>query len=443
MKSYDEMAKSILERREQYRERNRRISRGLSVCGVCVCLFAAIGVGGWRVTMQKDDPVYTINPDVLDTVTDTQEPIIVVDPPQGQQILDTTPGHDITDIPVEMPEDVTVIELPIGSSVLSDINIPITTESLWENADLVVIGEFLGTDGTEVTENMQFISDGRVKINEIKKGEIETEEPLTIAYYGGMVTVAQIVSKVPSERLEKYGWLNMTKEEQQNFVITWSTSFVSTDLKEGETYLLFLCENEYGYFVMCDAYGARLVNEEGKAYNVSTKLYEEIPALAKYSSLEEAKTDETYGEYLPEYIPDGYWVENIKHYKDENNDYLSGLWSYGYDDIRWKISPTDEYTDSRRTSVADTVNYDLSLYPIPRADSVPEELREIVDNPVFLAEEVDIDVIYRRATYMADAGEREGYRINFSMQVGEYVAEIRTEGITPETLYDMIKNIKD
>ena len=120
-----------------------------------------------------------------------------------------------------------------------------------------------------------------VKINEIKKGEIETEEPLTISYYGGMVTVAQIVSKVPSERLEKYGWLNMTKEEQQSFVITWSTSFVSTDLKEGETYLLFLCENEYGYFVMCDSYGARRINEDGMVYNPDTRLYEDMPVLGE------------------------------------------------------------------------------------------------------------------------------------------------------------------
>ncbi|MBE6616870.1 MAG: hypothetical protein E7627_02825 [Ruminococcaceae bacterium] len=445
MKSYDEMAKSVLERRDRHREKQSMMKKSISLAVMCVCLTLVIGVGGWQVAMQMEEPNYispdnTSETDNTGIITETDPPIFVTEQPEASHILDTTPGHDISEIPVEIPGDATVIHIPNSSGAMQDICIPITTEGLFENADLVVIGEFLGTDGTEVTENMQFISDGRVNINEIKKGEIETEEPLTISYYGGMVTVAHIVSKVPSERLEKYGWLSMTKEEQQNFVVTYSSSLTSADLVEGETYLLFLAQNEYGYFVMCDSYGARRINNEGQAYNVSTRLYEEIPTLAKYSSLEEAKTDETYGEYLPEYIPDGFWVESIKHYKDENSNYLSGLWSRGYDDIRWKISYADEYTESRRTSADDLVNYDLSLYPIPRAESVPDELREIVDNPVFLAEEVNLDVIYRRA-YWIDDGEDSGYRINFSVLVGDVVIEIRTEGIPPETIYDMINNI--
>lgn len=441
MKSYDEMAKSVLERRDRHREKRLMTMRSVTVAAICLCLFGGIGISAWRIAERPDVPddfSATVQPVTESPVGESPE--TAGKPPEASHILDTTPGHDISDIPVEIPGDATVIHIPNSSGAMQDICIPVTTEGLFENADLVVIGEFLGTDSTEVTETMLFVSQGGVIINEMIKGEIETEEPLTISFYGGKVPVAQIVSKVPAERLEKYGWLDMTKEEQQNFVVTYSSSLTSADLVEGETYLLFLAKNEYGYFVMCDSYGARRINNEGQAYNASTRLYEEIPTLAKYSSLEEAKMDETYGEYLPEYIPDGFWVESIKHYKDENNNYLSGLWSRGYDDIRWKISCADEYTESRRTSADDLVNYDLSLYPIPRAESVPDELREIVDNPVFLAEEVNLDVIYRRA-YWSDDGEDSGYRINFSVLVGDVVIEIRTEGIPPETLYDMINNI--
>lgn len=446
MKNYDEMAKSVLKRRDEYREKQSMMKRSISLSVVCLCLTLVIGVGGWQVAMQKGEPNYispdnTAEIDNTGIITEADPPIPVKEQPEASQILDTTPGHDITDIPIEIPEDVTVIHIPNSSGAMQDICIPINTKSLFDNADLVVTGKFLGTDSTEVTETMLFVSRGGVTINEVIKGEVKTDEPLTISFYGGKVPVAQIVSKVPAERLEKYGWLSMTKEEQQSFVVTYSSSLTSADLEEGETYLLFLGQNEYGNFVMCDAYGARKINEEGKVYNPATRLYEEMPIHEQYASLAEAKADGEFGKFMPDFIPNGFWTESIKHYKDENNNYMSGLWSRGYDDIRWKISYADEYTESRRTSADDIVNYVLSLYPIPRADSVPEELREIVDNPVFLAEEVDIDVIYRRATYMVDAGEGEGYRINFSIKVGVLVIEIRTEGITPETLYDMVKNI--
>lgn len=444
MKSYNEMAKNVLERRNKYREKQSRIMKSVSITSLCVCLAAVIGVGGWQIAVDSahghHDVGYTTDPtpSIPDETVETENDVKDI---EISDVLDTTPGHDVTDIPIEIPGDATVIYIPSSSGAMQDINIPITTDSLFRNADLVVIGEFLGTDSTEVTETMLFVSQGGVTVNEIIKGEIDTDEQLTISFYGGMVPVAQIVSKVPAERLEKFGWLDMTKEEQQTFVVTYSSSLTSADLEKGETYLLFLCQNEYGYFVMCDAYGARRVNGEGKAYNVSTRLYEEIPLLAEYPSLVDAKTDEEFGGYLPENIPSGFWAENIKHYKDETYNYLSGLWSRGYDDIRWKISYADEYTESRRTSADDLVNYDLSLYPIPRAESVPDEIREMVEDPVFLGDEVTLDVINRRAYYVYDEGEGEGYRINFSVQVGDVVICIRTEGITPETLYGMLKNI--
>lgn len=443
MKSYDEMAKSVLERREQYRDRNRRISRSLSVSGMCICLLAVICVGGWRIAVQNQVPQPPIETDAVDT----QAPIVVTAPPKADTVLDTTPGHDVTDIPTEIPGDVTVNNIPdYEILVKADYNIPITATSLFENADLVVIGVYEGTNSVSANEYMQIITRGTVRAIDVRKGDVKEDETIQIDYSGGVMTVSQIISSVPNlsnERLEKYGWLDMTKDEQEKFTVGYMVSggTLGADLTVGEKYLFFLSRSEDGYFVMCDAYGARKINDEGKVYNPDTRLYEEIPMLEQYASLEEAKADEEFGKFMPDFIPDGFWAESIKHYKDETYNYLSGLWSFRYDDIRWKISYADEYAESRRTSADDIVNYDLSLYPIPRADSVPEELREIVDNPVFLAEEVDIDVIYRRTTYMIDAGEGEGYRINFSIKVGALVIEIRTDGITPETLYDMIKNI--
>lgn len=61
--------------------------------------------------------------------------------------------------------------------------------------------------------------------------------------------------------------------------------------------------------------------------------------------------------------------------------------------VTWRISRFDEDDKTRITSAADRKNYDLAFYPIPRAESVPGELREIVDNPIFLVDELTLGVV--------------------------------------------------
>ena len=56
----------------------------------------------------------------------------------------------------------------------------------------------------------------------------------------------------------------------------------------------------------------------------------------------------------------------------------------------------DESMAGRVTAVEDRENYDMGLYPIPLADSVPEELWEIVGHPIFRAEELTLEAVQRR-----------------------------------------------
>ena len=463
MKSYEEMAKNVLERRDEYNKakaQRAKMARGAAITAVCLCISVGIGIGGWTAVNQKNDghgdlgnapdlpPVYEsevaetdgytdLDPDSTD-VPDTSKT------PTADPVIDTTPGHDVEQLPIEIPDGTTIIHIPSSSGALQDINISLKTADLLETADLVLIGEYLGTENTTVNEYLHFISHGKVKIAEVLKGEVDADEPIEVSFTGGQMTVAQVLSKVPGEipeeRLANYGWLSMTKEEQETFVVQYMVGGADWELEEGK-YLFFLMEGEEGYYICCDMFGAREINSDGKAYNPDTRLYEDIPVLYRYASLDEAKGDATYCKYLPEYIPAGFWVESIKHFDVGEQDNFSALWSRGYDDISWKVSKADEYSDSRRTSTADTVNYDLSLYPIPRAETVPEELMEIVDNPVFDADEVTLEVIYRRAYKVDDSGDTDGYRINFSIQTGDIIIEIRTKGITPEELYAMLGDI--
>jgi hypothetical protein len=74
--------------------------------------------------------------------------------------------------------------------------------------------------------------------------------------------------------------------------------------------------------------------------------------------------------------------------------------------ISWEVSLLKDNDKTRITHVTDTKNYDLALYPIPRADSVPDELREIVDNPIFLIDELTLDTVRARSYEVSDSGSK-------------------------------------
>lgn len=158
-------------------------------------------------------------------------------------------------------------------------------------------------------------------------------------------------------------------------------------------------------------------------------------------TLDKAQGDPDFGEYMLQTIPNGFAVESIRRYKDQNSDYLSGLWCKGYDDLRWKVSHFTEGDAARVTRVADKTNYDLSLYPIPRAESVPGELREIVDNPIFLAEELTLEAVRARSYWIEEAGDSTGWRIEFSVKYDDIIVEVRSDGLEPEWVYNQLINL--
>lgn len=158
-------------------------------------------------------------------------------------------------------------------------------------------------------------------------------------------------------------------------------------------------------------------------------------------TLAQAQEDGTFGAYMLSSVPTGFTAESICRYKDQNSDYLSGLWCKGYDDLRWKVSYYSEADAAHLTSVADTQNYDLALYPIPRAESVPAELREIVDNPIFEAKELTLETVYARAYQLNDAGDSGGWRMDFTVKYGDILVEIHTQGISPEWVYEQLKKL--
>lgn len=160
-------------------------------------------------------------------------------------------------------------------------------------------------------------------------------------------------------------------------------------------------------------------------------------------SYEEALDDPSYGAYMLQTVPSGFSEESIRRYKDQASDYLSGLWGNGYDEIRWKVYKLSGADETRLTNITDKENYDLSLYPIPRASSVPEKLREIVDNPIFFAEELTVDTVWARAYKTGETGDSTGWRMAFSVKYGDVVVEVRTKGVHPEWVYQQLKMLME
>jgi len=155
-----------------------------------------------------------------------------------------------------------------------------------------------------------------------------------------------------------------------------------------------------------------------------------------------AYADPDFGAYLPVDLPSGFTFESATRVNDQEKNSLSALWIKGMGEIHWRVSALGEDDQARITSIADRQNYDLARYPIPRADSVPDELREIVTDPIFRMEDLTLEVVQARADEAADAGDISGPRMRFSVLYGDILVEIRIKGATPEDIFQLLQQIE-
>ncbi len=154
-----------------------------------------------------------------------------------------------------------------------------------------------------------------------------------------------------------------------------------------------------------------------------------------------AYADPDFGAYLPRDLPSGFAFDDAVRVISQEQSSLSALWVKGMGDIHWRVSALKEADKARITSVADTQNYDLSLYPIPRADSVPDELREIVNDPVFRSGELTLAAVRARAYEASDAGDVSGPRMHFGVLYGDILVELSVKGATPEAIFQILQQL--
>ncbi|MDR0272933.1 MAG: hypothetical protein LBI27_06415 [Clostridiales bacterium] len=170
-----------------------------------------------------------------------------------------------------------------------------------------------------------------------------------------------------------------------------------------------------------------------------------IPELRDESlTLSEARSDPDFGMYLPENVPSRFGFESARRFINQDTDNLSVYWSirFDYDYIDWRVSKATDYDLERIASPDERVKYDMELYPIPWADSVPTELRDYVLNPVFRAEDLTLDIIQARAYWVdTDRSDTPGWRMRFSVLYGDAVVEVNVKGASPEQVWEMFNRM--
>ncbi len=168
-----------------------------------------------------------------------------------------------------------------------------------------------------------------------------------------------------------------------------------------------------------------------------------IPELREEGlTLGEARADADFGAYLPTDLPEGFAFEDALRSINQNQDALFVNWTKSMGYINWRVSLLEDKDQERITPIDHKENYDLCLYPLPRADSVPGELQDIVDNPIFLIDELTLDAVRARTYEIADAGDEPGQRMSFSVLYGDVLVEIGVKDAAPEGIFEILQEIK-
>ncbi len=146
---------------------------------------------------------------------------------------------------------------------------------------------------------------------------------------------------------------------------------------------------------------------------------------------------EQISEFLPDSGPEGFVFEEA--FISENSYYIR--WARGMEELSWWVKDYKESDAAYITDVADTENYDLSLYPIPRAESVPPALQQIVNNPIFYGYELTKEAVNARAYLANEMGDSKGYRMDFSVLYGDKIVRVNSKGVTPDWMYEKLSFI--
>lgn len=233
-------------------------------------------------------------------------------------------------------------------------------------------------------------------------------------------------------------------------------------MDQGETVLLRGTAEPGGIVVTFSMEVPKAQEEDGKADFLrvlrSFAVYEENkPDLSQITpdripdwidqklTTQEALADPDFGPWVLAKPPKGFTLEENWRYMSEYKgmDLLSQCWTKGMSQLDWRV---EHFTQDRQELLVhpeEREKYDMALYPIPLCDSVPDELREVVDHPIFESEELTEEMVWARAHKVEDAGDTNGWRTNFSVRYGDILVTVNAKGVEPDWLYAQLSQLRE
>lgn len=158
-------------------------------------------------------------------------------------------------------------------------------------------------------------------------------------------------------------------------------------------------------------------------------------------SEEEAYAAEVLGAYIPSNIPKGYiWESARASVNAKTGEYESIFlcWTKGMDSIMITVSKAD-VENLVVTDITQKEAYDVSLYDIPYAETVPEKYSVCFDNPIFMWKDMSLDLVQSRMKVVADAGDTDTPCGNFSIIYPEGILlDFNGDG-TAEEIWEMLR----
>ena len=157
-----------------------------------------------------------------------------------------------------------------------------------------------------------------------------------------------------------------------------------------------------------------------------------------------AQKDPDLGHLIPQ-IPQGF-VEGgaARRTLDQHDNSLHVFMNQGRGMINWRANLIIAGEFDNIISAHDTYLYDANLYLMPWADSIPEAVWETFQRPIFLAQDITLEVIQARTINEGrriDEGHMSLQTLSFTVVLDDMAITINAIEIAPEQIWQMLQEV--